>query len=227
MAFLKHEQCPRCAELGQDRRGNNLARYTNGSAFCFSCHHIERADGFRPDVSRESRALPTDLISSLPPENRAWLGQYLSDEEVSTHFRYSPSLKRHVFTSGKFWEARSVIGGQPKAIQHGDKPYVLIGSGEIGGVVVFCEDAISAIKVGRVATAVPLFGNALPPDWMVRTLKLIRPNRVFIWLDSDMDQQSRRLAKKMNLLAPGLVRTIETELDPKAYSTEKIQEFIQ
>ena len=40
-----HEQCPACADLGKDRSGNNLARYSDGSCFCFSCGYFETANG--------------------------------------------------------------------------------------------------------------------------------------------------------------------------------------
>ena len=222
MSFRNHEQCPRCAELGNDRRGNNLARYTDGSAFCFSCHYVERATSFGYVAVRRDGEVPKDLIPDLPAANREWLGQYLSDEEVSTHFAYSPSLKRHVFTSGKYWEARSVLGAQPKTVSHGDKPYIMFGE---GGPHVFVEDVVSAIKAGRCCTATPLFGNSIPPDWIVRTVKQ-HPGRVGIWLDQDMVGQSRKLVKKFNLLRPDLAFSIETELDPKAYSTEEIRRFI-
>lgn len=223
MAFHHHEQCPECSALGNDRRGNNLARYTDGSAWCFSCGHWEPSEGFRPSDPKVSKSVPSDLTDALPPENREWLRQCLSDEEIGSHFRYSPSLKRHVFTSGKYWEARSVLGAQPKSISHGDKPYVEFGSRD---PIVFAEDIVSAIKVGRVGTGVPLFGNSLPKEWIVRTVRLRQPERVCIWLDSDMVGQSRRLVKQINLLRPGLARSIETELDPKAYSTQEIEEIL-
>ena len=86
------------------------------------------------------------------------------------------------------------------------------------------EDVVSAIKVGRVATGLPLFGNSLPPEWMARIARL-RPESVRIWLDSNMVQKARKTAIKMNKIYP--CRTIETELDPKCYSTEEIMEYLK
>lgn len=86
------------------------------------------------------------------------------------------------------------------------------------------EDVVSAIKIGRVATGLPLFGNSLSPGWMALIARL-RPERVYIWLDSDMVQKARKTAMKMNKLVP--CRTIETELDPKCYSTEEIMEYVK
>lgn len=222
MAFLRHEACPNCRSLGKDREGNNLARYSNGSAFCFSCRHTEWPDKYVPSRHREGgREKPKDLTQVLRRENRDWLAQYLTDEEIGEHFTYSPSIDRHIFQDGSYWEARSVIGKQPKTLSHGDKPFILFGSGD---PIIVVEDVVSAIKVGRVCTAIPLFGNSLPPEWMVRIAKL-RPQHVGIWLDSNMVGQSRKLVKKFNLLAP-ISGTIETELDPKCYSTEQIKEIL-
>lgn len=38
---VKREQCPSCAAKGQDNTGDNLARYDNGGAYCFSCGYFE------------------------------------------------------------------------------------------------------------------------------------------------------------------------------------------
>jgi len=110
---------------------------------------------------------------------------------------------------------------QPKTLCHGNKPIVLFGN---GNVLVVVEDVVSAIKVGRIATGLPLFGNSLSPDRMVRIVKL-GFSRVLIWLDPDMVEQSRKLTRKLNALAP-IARSVMSEMDPKDYSTEQIREII-
>lgn len=222
MGFLRHEPCPKCREVGNDRSGNNLARYSNGSAFCFSCGYLERAERYSPQGgTRESGDRPPrDLTPDIPSPNKEWLAQYLTEEEIRKHFVYSPSLQRHIFQEGSYWEARSVTR-QPKTLSHGDKPFILFGR---GGTICVVEDVVSAIKVGRVAAGLPLFGNSLPPDWMVLLAKL-RPSRILIWLDPDMATQSWKLTRKMNSLC-GCARSVRSEMDPKDYSTEQIREII-
>ncbi len=39
------EACPKCRENGRDNSGDNLARYSNGGAYCFSCEYYERGEG--------------------------------------------------------------------------------------------------------------------------------------------------------------------------------------
>jgi len=222
MGFLRHEPCPKCRELGNDRSGNNLARYANGSAFCFSCRYLERAERYSPVAgNREGgEGPPRDLTPNIPSPNKEWLAQYLTEDEVRQHFVYSPSLGRHIFQEGSYWEARSVTK-QPKTLSHGDKPFILFGA---GGTLVVVEDVVSAIKVGRIAAGLPLFGNSLPPDWMVLIVKQGFSN-VLIWLDPDMTTQSRKLTRKLNALAP-IARSVMSEMDPKDYSTEQIREII-
>lgn len=55
---VKREQCPSCASKGQDNSGDNLARYDNGGAYCFSCGYFE-GDGKIADDSSEPTILPT------------------------------------------------------------------------------------------------------------------------------------------------------------------------
>ena len=39
------EACPKCRDNGRDNSGDNLARYSNGGAYCFSCEYYERGEG--------------------------------------------------------------------------------------------------------------------------------------------------------------------------------------
>tara|TARA_R110001592_G_scaffold305451_3_gene578058 strand:- start:456 stop:2198 length:1743 start_codon:yes stop_codon:yes gene_type:complete len=39
------EACPKCRGNGRDNSGDNLARYSNGGAYCFSCEYYERGEG--------------------------------------------------------------------------------------------------------------------------------------------------------------------------------------
>jgi twinkle protein len=39
------EPCPKCRDKGNDRTGDNLARYSDGHGYCFACEHHEKGDG--------------------------------------------------------------------------------------------------------------------------------------------------------------------------------------
>lgn len=42
--FVGYEPCPKCQSIGRDNSGDNLARYTDGHGFCFSCKFYEHND---------------------------------------------------------------------------------------------------------------------------------------------------------------------------------------
>ena len=42
--FIRHEVCPECRKVGADTTGNNLARYSDNSAYCFSCKYVEKGN---------------------------------------------------------------------------------------------------------------------------------------------------------------------------------------
>ena len=222
MSFVRHEACPRCQEQGKDASGNNLARYSNGSAWCFACKYMEKPTAYQPKQERKPTLPPADLSTHFHEDNLKWLTKYLKPCEIMDHFRYSPGLHRHVYQSGEYWEARSVKPGVvPKCLSHGPKPFVVLGEGE---KICLVEDVVSAIKVARVCTAVPLFGAHVPSEWMIKIAKM-HPKEVVFWLDRDKQIEGREFAKKFNLLAP-VGRSLTTLLDPKAYDEEDIKRFM-
>ena len=56
--FTHHSQCPKCAEIGKDNNGDNLANYSDGSSYCFSCH-----------FSTNKKYLPKKENKEKPPIN--------------------------------------------------------------------------------------------------------------------------------------------------------------
>jgi twinkle protein len=42
---VDREPCPKCREEGNDRSGDNLARYNDGHGHCFACGYHEKGDG--------------------------------------------------------------------------------------------------------------------------------------------------------------------------------------
>ena len=64
--FLKHEPCPQCGS------SNNLARYSDGHAHCFSggCEYYERGNGTAPSdfaPRTQTKAFEmTGVIAAIP-----------------------------------------------------------------------------------------------------------------------------------------------------------------
>ena len=235
--FTHHEQCPKCAANGSDRRGNNLGCWADGSRYCFSCgYHVPASYRATRLIKEETHddtkaLLPSDFTREIPAEAWKWLLQYkLPYTYWQSHCGYSPKEERLVFTVGsptKFSIGRYVgqSMGKSKWKVYGDKSsYVEVVSQELLGEIVLVEDVISAHKVGQVTRSIPLFGTTIGDSTIKKLQQLKSP--VALWLDAD---QYTHLPKKIGRLQSLLgvsVRHISTKLDPKGYSTEEIKRIL-
>ena len=210
--FVHHEPCPDCGSR------DNLARYDDGSAYCFGCGRYERpTNAPQKALKRPTRPFP-DLVDTLPARNRDWLLERgLTLPEIDAYFQYAPELDRHVFMdfyNVGYIEARSVTGGQPKVLSYGVKPYLPIVSKRdtYYGWFVFVEDAISAIKVARYVDAIPLFGSNIPGPVFARYANM--GYNIAIWLDYDKFKNSLEFVKRFTNMGV-YARPICTKEDPK------------
>ncbi len=84
------EACPACRENGADDKGDNLARYDDGGAYCFACGHTEHASGDTTTVAQ-----PRKASKLLDFEYRA-LPKRGIDDETCKHFKYGVGEMRGV-----------------------------------------------------------------------------------------------------------------------------------
>lgn len=229
--YLGSGPCPNCREQGRDRKGNNQAKYSDGSTYCFSCQMYTKGTERRKvfELGEE----PAEVIFKERPQvlgpNRIWLMQYISQEEIDEFFFWSPWLERHVFSyhPGEpdwFYEARSIRRGATKVDSRGTKPTMMIGKTKESKTLVVVEDLLSAIKVGRQYGAMPLFGSHMTPDQMKYVQRSKQVDEVIFWLDSDKYDKGQELARKMSFLLPS--SAIFTSFDPKLYNDWEIKNHI-
>ena len=236
MPFLRYESCPRCRDRGADRRGDNLALYTDGGAHCFSCgyHRGARFSGPR-NVNRSldgpKGLLPADFSREVPARGWQWLLQYgLGYKYWEPFVGWSETHQRLVLTVGEPTEF--AIGrylgdetGHRKWYAYGDMhktPHVF-GHG-LGETTVVVEDLVSAHKVGQVCTCLPLFGTRIFSS-VLPCLRWIG-NPVLMWLDKDQDIHARKRAQWLNVMTGLPVRYLSTNDDPKSLSLETIRATI-
>ena len=227
--FVGHEPCPACRKRGKDVAGDNLARYSDGAAFCFSCGYKERKSRLPTLVAAKPSPPPQrNWTTEMPIQNYTQLFQYLSGEEIKQYFKYDDVTGRTIFAHGDFYEARSASRFlTPKALQYGDKPADLTFDESVNSdTLVIVEDVISAIKVGRYAAARPLFGSSLT---ITQELVLLREKgkyeQFLIWLDSDKYLKAQAIAKM--LAAAGLpAYAVYSVWDPKDCSVAEIQKNV-
>ncbi|MEN9917063.1 MAG: hypothetical protein RLY40_995 [Pseudomonadota bacterium] len=226
MAFLGHHPCPSCNSR------NNLGEWDNGF-YCFGCGYrkIKRdLSRFKP-VSTEKVMDGITLTKNLPKTALKWLlGYNLTQNEMdSFHYAHTRIIKNEevscnllvLYYDGNYWLARNFDDNAVnKYLSSGNKPFITYGQGNIA---VFVEDIISAIKVGRQFTAIPMLGATIPTEWWT---KVKNYDKVVIWGDRDKAKNNVIASRKARELIGKQVDCIITDKDPKNYSDNDIYNYI-
>lgn len=236
MSFLGHSQCPRCAERGNDRKKNNLAEYADGW-HCFSCGYRKKKNSLANLKRLETFSEPKlcdgiTLEKKLPLDALKWLAGYNLTLNEMEGFRYANKRVKNgvdvqcnllvLFHSNSYWLARNLDTSSVRYYSSGRKPILKYGNNR--HVIVLVEDIISAIKVARVATAIPMLSSKLPAEW----LSELKPyDRVVIWGDRDKAVQNTRESRRLSEILGKPVQNVITEKDPKYFSTEDIKNYLQ
>lgn len=219
-------------------------------AHCFRCND----DGYQPkqaslhelavahreqahaDGQVRSTATPpvpvvTDLQEWTQPA-RLWLYRAgISPKDIARlGIYFHPPSKRVVLPvvqQGEvvYWTARAVEKGQqPKYLNPRVSADVIPAYGT-GDVVVLTEDILSAIKVGKVTEAWSLLGTKCKPCIVMAAVQSGKP--CVVWLDGD-DAGRHGASKTVRALRAAGVSTvrINSERDPKTYSTKEIRSMV-
>lgn len=239
---VRKERCPECAKLGNDKSGDNLAIYSDGHSYCYSCGYLVGRGARLPAQEETSRSstvcLPTDVTTELPYEAKAWLQQYeLTQLDIKKHLcMWSDSWSRLIFpyfVDGDLlaWQGRYIQTGEPTEISK--KQAKWYSQGKIHAMLhpvevhdrqaVIVEDIVSAIKVSKIRGAIPLFGCKLSSAHL-KGLKLLC-NEVCVWLDPDKRQDSMKISRILNLIGLN-VHVIFSEKDPKEHSYNEIHQLL-
>jgi hypothetical protein len=135
---------------------------------------------------------------------------------VNDEFRECSLLVFHC--SDNYWVARN-FGEGVKYLSRGVKPYLEYSpssqerqDGNNKEKLVFVEDIISAVKVARVATAVPMLGAKVMPAWWENAKRFDK-----IYLHGDRDKATENIvqARRASEVIGKKVEIIITEKDPK------------
>lgn len=244
---LYKTRCPKCAEQGKDKHQDNLAVYDDGHSWCFSCGYYEPANPIKKlkqkDIIKpklifelpEDTILIQDIPNIIPNKVTLWIKKYFSSLNFPDCF-WSESKKYllflindennlpYAYTARYFGDnlkhPKWITLGINSSTFNFTKPRQDI----LANTCVLVEDIISGIKVGHIQTTLTLFGAHVSLERLAK-LKLLGYTNIIFWLDADKYNEKLRFAKEATLL--GLqTKIIQTELDPKAYSYEKIHEFL-
>lgn len=244
--FLRHEQCPQCKANGDDSSRDNLGVWSDGHAWCFKCGYRvvsgnslnleqirQRNEEQGQKKNNDAVALPSDYSTNyLPQVALDWLRKYeITDKEIhDNRFGwsalneslilpvYDPFGNLLMYQERMFGERASrkyLTSGSPESVYH------ILGVDPDACVIV--EDLLSAIKVSRVTSAMPLWCGWLSPKRM-KTIAM-GYKKLVIWLDPDKAKDSVKFKMKALPFFED-VKAVITEQDPKCFTTEQIQHII-
>jgi len=242
--FLHHAPCPECGSK------DNLGVWDDNHEFCFGCGYYKASNSVglsdiqsrlqqqeeKETTSYDSINLPFDCTRTLPKIALEWLHKYgLTHDEIHTKntFLWSPAYEALVygvfdpFGNLLMWQSRYFghnlavpryhTEGKPESVYH------IFNHSGISSTITVVEDVISAIKVGRVAHTMPLWGSTISPKRAFNLAKLY--SNLNIWLDND----KKRYAVQTRYWVASYfdhVGCIITQNDPKEYSDGDIREYL-
>jgi len=247
--FVKHESCPRCGSR------DNLARYSDGGAFCFGCRFTEKREGssfvpkgLLPDdtpAMHEAVTLPKDATSILPERIAEWLhskyglfipeiirlGVVWSESRLQLIYPYYVTDRDTGRSYLACYQARNFNQSAkvPKYFNKGKTtevvPIIACTNGSKYGERLVIAE--DALSALKVARQCDAM-PALGTNVPVSKLIVIarRYERLTEWLDSDKWREARHIADNYKWLGLS-ADTIYSELDPKMYSDEQIKEYLK
>lgn len=244
--LLYKTQCPSCNDQGKDKSRDNLAVYSDGHSYCYSCGYVTTANLSRIKNTKKDTQLvnlPEDIqdIFALPNDIPSiainWLLNYFKYKEIPKFTFWSNSKQSLIFpiydnpnhpTTLLAYQAR-YFGNNlkyPKWIGYGINNSLVFSYGKNKhNTTVLVEDLISTYKVGHVQHTTCLFGSHIGAKRLV-TLALLGYTTIYIWLDYDKRIESIKEASLGQSLGLSM-KVIHTKKDPKEYSYEEIQEILK
>lgn len=216
------------------------------SYYCFRCHASEfiphkglsNADIIRmralESEVKNNDAIPkgTSIYSEdVPADVHVWLGRagISLDFANALDFTWNSNIGRVVMPVLQYggdtgsWLARSIKRSPKYLSSRIKKPYI---HAPVHGDVVVVEDMLSAIRVGQAGyTAVSLMGTS-PSLPMFNGVRF--SGTTYLWLDpDDAGIVAAKKTRKVLGMKPTTIKTVHSDLDPKLYSKEEIQNIIE
>jgi hypothetical protein len=246
--LVRKEQCPRCKEIGNDKSMDNLAVYSDGHTWCFSCgfgRTIDRVARWTQEQTYSDKEgmqgrtvfLPGDCDTNYPTRALDWCRAYeiLRTDLLNQNVLWSEQEQRLIFPvyGDGFLIAYQ---GRDFSLNKEEKRPKWFGRGNLkdtfnilgkGTTLVLTEDIVSAIKVAKCGVqAMPLYGSFVGVERFKRLYKLFgKTVDVFVWLDPDKRNES--LAEYRRGCLMGLrCNVLFSDKDPKEHNYDEIKEFL-
>lgn len=194
-------------------------------------------------MEQQSLWFPRDAEKTIDAKALNWLAKYgiMRSEIVEHEIQWSRNFGWLLFpfkdANGKLlaWQARTDlvnptergVGANPnksKWWSRGPIHDVMNLIGDHDGPVVLVEDIVSAIKVGRYACSMPIFGSSVTVKQRIRMRGITK--EVIIWLDPDKYKEANTMASAFAL--QGITtKVVYSDADPKACTDKLIQDAVR
>lgn len=235
--FIRHEPCGNCGSR------DNLARYSDGSAWCFGCGFFQpgKLSGWviqTMDVepsAEDAIELPPDYSIEYGSEAVSWAGKYGLNPLtlIRNGVYWSEYRKQLIFpwwnkdsTPNKLlaYQARNFRVGAPKYLTKGKLDEVLPiyhrAPDKKTKKLCLVEDAISAIKIANMTCdSMPCLTSTLSKEKQSRLSEMY--DEIIVWLDGNMYKSALEIADSLAFLGTE-TQVINTIPDPKAHSYQEI-----
>ena len=241
--IIGRARCPSCASQGKDTSKDNLALYSDGHEHCFACtyhlpspaeNRIRKLTTIESKTAPGAICLPDDASTTLPVDVLSRLLSWDMTPEMIVRNRIQWSEKEQRLLLPVYDEYDQLLMYQARSWDIGQKKYLTFGKprdilhivSPVGTTdnttIIICEDLISAIRIGEVENAIPLWGSDIPLE-LIRRLSS-RFSVVGVWLDPDMKLKAVKDVLRISQYVPAFF--IDSNLDPKFYNREKIKDHI-
>lgn len=188
----------------------------------------EQQEGSNIANIADFRCVSVDLF---PKEVISWLKKYgLTNEEVLRYgLKFNPRKGELVIPvgDGVFQTRAFPTTRGPKYLTFGMKnagPLPIFGVSD-SDTLIFVEDVISAIKVGRIYATCPILGAHINKERFIEASK--RFKYVGVWLDSDKLKEGWKLSNEASAYVSTELFRVFTENDPKTYGDEFIRSVVE
>lgn len=237
------ERCPECAKRGKDKHGDNLAVYSDGHTYCFSCGYHTASDKLTYVKARLTETEKPDRGSYLPfdadvdflADAIRYLAQYELDysDIIKNKLLWSKYYGRILFPVYSnehvllLWQARSIINDQqPKWLNFGDVTKVLSIKNFNGTTpVILVEDQISQMKLAKAGFSCCCLFGSQNYKTLFNKLHDAGVKELVYWLDPDKRIESIRMKREAELNGFKASAVISYDCDPKDVSLEKLNEI--
>lgn len=205
--YSDHEYCFGCQHyrsygVNRTKTTKNVNRADTFSSFSFTDDHFpEKVTSWL----LKYQIVPAEWkhYGLLWEPYKEWLGFpfYENEKLVAANFRNFGKEGRKYYTFGK--RTHFHVWGNPDS-----------------NVILFVEDCLSAIKVGRSFATYPLLGAHVPVEALKRASS--RFDLLGVWLDSDKALTASKAVLRASVSLPGRMFRVASDLDPKEYPDDVI-----